>query len=129
MQKLNGESLDKLLRGKHVQFHRQGLWNGIWTDMFIETTYMRYRHGPPIGITLIEKAVHRWAMHLHLCSILIKDRTNLKDSSSVDITFHKEEMASWIKYDENERQVIGEKLKTCINTLNTAGQASTLTSH
>ena len=46
--------------------------------------------------------------------------------SSVDITSHKEEMAPRIKYDENDWQVAREKLKTCIDTLNTAGQASTL---
>ena len=52
----------------------------------------------------------------------MKDIADLKDSSSVDITFLKEELASWIKYDENDRQVI----KTCIDPLNTAGQASVL---
>ena len=44
----------------------------------------------------------------------------------MDITSHKEELASRIKYDENERQVIREKLKFCIDPLNTAGQASAL---
>ena len=54
------------------------------------------------------------------------DMADLKDSSSVNITSHKEELASWIKYDEKDRQVIREKLKTCIDPLNTAGQASAL---
>ena len=62
MQKLYGEVLERFLKGEHVQCHRQGLWNGIllWTDMFIETTFMCYGHGPGglIGITLNEKAVH-----------------------------------------------------------------------
>jgi hypothetical protein len=34
------------LRGEHVMRHKAGLWNGIWSDMFIETTFMRYGHGP-----------------------------------------------------------------------------------
>ena len=61
MQKLHGETLERFLNGEHVQRHRQGLWNGIWTDMFIETMFMCYGHGPGglIGITLNEKAVHR----------------------------------------------------------------------
>ena len=89
---------------------------------------MRYGHGPGglIGITLNEKAVHRWAMSLHICSRLMKYMVDLKDSSSVDITSHKEKLASRIKYDENDRQVIWEKPKTCIDPLNTAGQASAL---
>ena len=70
---------------------------------------MRYGHGPGglIGMTLNEKAVHRWAMSMHIFSRLMKDMADLKDSSSVDITSHKEELA-WIKYDENDRQIIGE---------------------
>ena len=60
---------------------------------------MRYGHGSCclIGITLNEKTVHRWAMSLHICSRLMKDMANLKDSSSEDITSHKEELASQIK--------------------------------
>ena len=56
----------------------------------------------------------------------MKDMANLKDSSSVDITSHKEELESRIKYDENDRQVIIKKLKLSIDPLNTAGQASAL---
>ena len=83
---------------------------------------MHYGNGPGglIGI------VHRWAMSLYICSRLMKDMANLKDSSSVDITSHKEELTSRIKYDENHRQVIREELKLCIDPLNTAGQASAL---
>ena len=56
----------------------------------------------------------------------MKDMADLKVSLSVDITSHKEELASRIKYDENDRQVIKEKLKLSIDPLNTAGQASAL---
>ena len=42
MQKLHGETLERFLKGEHVQRNRQGLWNGIWTDMFMETTFMYY---------------------------------------------------------------------------------------
>ena len=128
MQKLHGETLERFLKGEHVQRRRQGLWNGIWTDMFIETMFMHYGQGPGgrIRITLNEKAVHRWAMSLHICSRLMKNMADLKDSSSVDITSHKEELASQIKYDENDRQVIREKLEFCIDPLNTVGQASAL---
>ena len=56
----------------------------------------------------------------------MKDKTNVKDSSSVDITAHKEKLASRIKYDENDRQVIRDKLKLWIDPLYTAGQISTL---
>ena len=39
----------------HVMRHQTGIWYGLWSDMFIETTSMRYCHGPDgdlVGITL-----------------------------------------------------------------------------
>ena len=98
---------------------------GYGTDMFIETTFMRYGHGPGslIGITQNEKAVHIWAMSLHIGSRLIKDMADLKDSSPVDII--KKEFVPRIKYDENYRQIIREKLKTRIDPLNTPTASST----
>ena len=75
MHKLHEEVQERFLKGKHVQCHRQGLLYGIWTDMFMETTFMCYGHGPGglIGIMLNEKAVNRWAMSQHICSRLMKD--------------------------------------------------------
>ena len=31
--------------GEHTMHHKSGIANGIWSDMAIETTYMRYGHG------------------------------------------------------------------------------------
>ncbi len=36
--------LERFMVGEHVMSHIQGVWNGIWSDMFIETTFMRYGH-------------------------------------------------------------------------------------
>ena len=58
---------------------------------------MHYGHGPCglLGITLNEKAVHRWAMSLHICSRLMKDVADVEDSLSLEIiTTTKEELAS-----------------------------------
>ena len=54
MESLQGEELLMLMRGERVMHHVPGLWNGIWRDMYIETNFMRYGHGPGgiIGITL-----------------------------------------------------------------------------
>ena len=35
------EAMPKLCQGQFLK----GLRNGIWSDMFIETTFMRYGHG------------------------------------------------------------------------------------
>ena len=42
MEKLPKELLDAFMKGQHAMHHNAGIWNGIWSDMFIETTFMRY---------------------------------------------------------------------------------------
>ena len=46
MSKLPPNILDKSLQGEHVLRHKQGIWNGIWLDMMIETIFMKYGKGP-----------------------------------------------------------------------------------
>ena len=84
----------KFLRGEHVMRHHAGLWNGIWSDMYIETTFMRYGHGPGglIGITLKESAVKRWALSLHICSRVLQYLHQMRDASDeTEVSSHKEE--------------------------------------
>ena len=54
MIKLPSELLHKFLTGGNTMRHCNGLWNFTWSDMMIETTVMRYGHGPECmtGITL-----------------------------------------------------------------------------
>ncbi len=44
--------------------HTDRLWNSIWSDLFIKSTYMRYGHGPSgiIGATLSETTLATWAL-------------------------------------------------------------------
>ncbi len=39
---------EHFMKGHHVVHLRAGLWNGIWSDMGIETTWMKKGHGPGI---------------------------------------------------------------------------------
>ena len=66
MESSGHEELSKFMSGEHVMHHVPGLWNGIWSDMFIETTFMRYGHGPQgiIGITLKPETLKTWALGL-----------------------------------------------------------------
>ena len=59
MKSLPAAILERFLKGEHVIRHQKGFWNGIWTDMFIETTFMRYGKGPGglIGLTLKSNVV------------------------------------------------------------------------
>ena len=33
--------MDKFLQGEHRLRHKQEIWNGIWSGMMIETTFMK----------------------------------------------------------------------------------------
>ena len=40
MKKLPAPISNKFMQGEQVARHHKGLWNGIWTGMYIETTFM-----------------------------------------------------------------------------------------
>ena len=46
MSRLPPTILDQFLKGAHVPCHREGIWNGIWSDMMTETSYMKFGKGP-----------------------------------------------------------------------------------
>ena len=96
------------------------LWIGIWSDMFIDTTFMRYGHGPGglICTTLNQSALKRWALSLHACSRFLKDVDEMRDvwvSQSSDR--QKEESPARIASDKLDRQKIRSKLDSCIDPL------------
>ncbi|KAH3748959.1 hypothetical protein DPMN_183448 [Dreissena polymorpha] len=79
--------------------------------MFIETTFMRYGHGPGgiIGITLKESALKRWALSLHICSHLIQDikcTRNIEEESAHPIVLI--------------GRIFKRKFDTCIDPMNPA---------
>ena len=41
--------------------HQKGYWNGIWSDMFTKTTFLRYVKGPGgiVGVTLKPNVVKK----------------------------------------------------------------------
>ena len=44
MEHLSDDLLPEFLNGKHVMRHNRGIWNAIWSDMSVESTFMRYGH-------------------------------------------------------------------------------------
>ena len=63
------------MKGHDVIRYQPGIWNAVWSDMFIESTFMRYGHGAGgiIGITLKPAALKKWAFSMHICSQLEED--------------------------------------------------------
>ena len=80
MHRLPDDVLEKFLKGEHVMRHNPGLWNGIWSAMFIETTFMRYGKGPGgiVGVMLKASTVKRWALSLHIISRIESDNEEMR---------------------------------------------------
>lgn len=62
MKRIHTEILAKLCNVHQSLHHTADLWNGEWSDMFIETTWMRQNYGPGsiIGDTDNTKTTATW---------------------------------------------------------------------
>ena len=62
--------------------HNPGIFNGIWSDMAIETIFMRYGHGRSgiTWLTLKPEAVKTWAFSMHACNSILKNLDIKRDS-------------------------------------------------
>ena len=121
MEDLPDEIHSSFLQGHHTMHHIPGLYNGIWSDMAIETTFMRYGHskGGIIGITLKPETLKTWAYSLHGCHQLLNDLNDMRNKNTVPIqTTHKEESPSRIQSDMKDRCGLRNKLELCIDPLN-----------
>ena len=100
--------------------HKPGIWNGIRSDHFIESTFMRLGHGPEglVRNTLNDSTVKIWAMSLHTRTRLKNDLYAMisKDKDTV-VLKHKEEGPTRIESDAVDRLNIRRKLETCTNPL------------
>ena len=118
MTKLPDAVLKRFMEGDHVMRHQPGIWNGIWSDQYIESSFMRYGHGPEgiIGITLQPSTLKRWALGLHICTQLKTDVKNMvSGETEKTVVIHKEEGSSRIKLDGDDRSKIREKLSECVH--------------
>ena len=112
--------LAHFMKGEHVMRHKPGVWNAIWSDIYIETTFMRYGHGPT-GITLQPSALQWWALSMHTCSRLVQDVADMTDGyKQFEVMTHEEEKLSRIRSNSQDRQNIQDKLKACIDPLDQA---------
>ena len=106
MEKLPVEIRGRFMKGEHVMYHIAGFWNGLWSDMYTESTFMRYghSHGGITGITLQPETLKIWALCLHIRSRIVEDMTNISDQYSVQTQeTHKEEYKSRMEADAADR--------------------------
>ena len=111
---------DKFIKGEHTMHHIPGNWNGIWSDMYIETTFMRYGHGKRgiIGVTLKPETLKICSLSLHICSRLEQDLVCLTEpTDNGKQNKHKEESKGRIDPDMLDRDSIRRKLQECIDPM------------
>ncbi|KAK5918218.1 hypothetical protein CgunFtcFv8_002999 [Champsocephalus gunnari] len=82
---------------------------GIWSDMAIETTFMRYGHGQNgiIGITLRPETLKTWAYSMHACNKVVGNLDSMRDHEQQKCpsqTHHNEEMKARMKSDGEDRK-------------------------
>ena len=63
MEKLPNEALESSMKREHVTRHKRGMWNLVWSDMMIETTYMKFGKGLRgiIGVKTQPQTLNVWA--------------------------------------------------------------------
>ena len=116
MSRLPATILDPFLKGEHVMHHQQGIWNGIWSDMMIETSYMKFG---VIGVTTKPRTVQIWAKSQHSCSRILKELSELRNKEDPKIIFNKEEGNAKIMNNEVDRRKLRDFLSSCMHPLDT----------
>ena len=123
MRKLPPDILKRFLAGEHVTRHQKGFWNGIWSDMFIETSFMRFGKGPAglIGLTLRPKSMKVWAYSLHSCTRILHDLDDIREGKRKQhAILHKEAMPARIKSDNDDRKKLRDKIQHGDSIINLA---------
>ena len=119
MERLPDELLQEFLKGKHIMRHKPRIWNGILSDMFIESTFITYGHksGGLTGVTLKPASVARWALGLHICSQLYSDLLAMKVEQDSKINKHEEENPGRIANDKSDSEKIQQAHQIYIDPL------------
>lgn len=102
---------------EHVMRHKRGIWNSLWTDMMIETSYMKVGKGPLgiIGVTTKPRAVKVWAKDNHIQSELLIDLDYLIKRNKNDAIYHKEEGKCRIVADASDIKKLRKFNSMCIS--------------
>ena len=110
----------QFLDSKHTMHHVDGLFNGEWSDMAIETTAMKDKASDDtiVGDTNAADTVDVYAYSVHDCMAIDRDlnRITSGEESKIQTTL-KDETVSSITADCKKREKIREKLAVSIDPL------------
>ena len=121
MQWLNPVIVRKFCTMQQSLHHTAGLWNGEWSDMFLETTWMRRGHGPGgiIGSAENPQTMVTWVYSMDALKTLTGDLKKVSDNEDGEVRQkHKEEFPGRISSDGADRRAIRLALASFIDPLN-----------
>jgi len=119
MKGLPPETMKKLQHGAFVR-HIPGIYNATWTDMFIETTYMRLGHGPAgaVGVATNYNQMVKRALSFALSREVSQNVRAISNTEQDALqNHHKEEADGRIKADRADRLSLRNTLDVHINPL------------
>ena len=99
--------------------------NSTWSDIFIESTFMRYGYsqGGLTGITLNDKAI---PLLPHSLSQLVRNLTSMRNELCKDPTHHLQEFNARLQADNSERRKLWERQYECVDRFDTSGHYVTV---
>ena len=128
MHKLPGIVLEQLLKDEHVVRHQDGHWDRTWTDMMIESTYMRHGEGPGgiIGTVTKPRSVQIWLNSLPSSNDFLRDLDELRGRYPTQKIIHKEEAEARITADTKDRNALKRQLQLCAHLFDMASHDPTV---
>ena len=128
MHKLTGIVLEQLLKDEHIERHQDGHWNRIWTDMMIESTYMRHGEGPGgiIGTITKPRSLKIWSNSLPSFNDLLRDLDELRGRYPTQKIIHKDEAEARIIADTKDRNALKRTLQLCAHLFDMTSQNPTV---
>jgi hypothetical protein len=125
MTRLDRDVLDRFCRGEQSLHHTAGVYNGQWSDMFIETNWMRKGHGPGgiIGDTESPQTMATWVYSMDATMTLTGDLMKMSGKEDSLQMTHKEESVSRIQKDYLDRQSLRATLESFTDPLDPTSHA------
>ena len=115
IRKLPGIVLEQFLKDEYVVRYHDEHWNRIWTNIMIESAYMRHGEGAGgiIGTTTKPRSVKIWSNSLPSFNDVLRDLDKLRGRYSTQKIIHKEEPEARVIADMKDRNALQITLQLC----------------
>lgn len=127
MESMSPELRKHFIAGEHAVYLSDGVFNGVWTDQGIESTYMKFGKGKKgIGRTALRPESQRqWAYSADATTTVSHSVRSLSGNGDVKHAHkHRDETNSRMEMDMKDKSSLRSKLSLAINPLDPAQHPS-----